>query len=235
MATRGRPPGQGKVPGSGRKRGGLDKSARLLITETMAADILKVYKRLGKDWLFEVAKTRPDLFINQCLSRLLPPAFKDGADVELYQQVNIGEMSDLEAGRRVAFALAKAVHDDPSLAIDITPETTEPVTPRRPDAPPEAFPNCWQPPSDAPPLLQPEPEPLDDDRARWVAELPLTAQERADSALIRETRECNLSSYRGGNPAEQGLGSTRSPTSAAQDPRAAQRDRLLARRRKDLL
>lgn len=218
MATRGRPPGQGKVPGSGRKRGGLDKSARLLITETMAADILKVYKRLGKDWLFEVAKTRPDLFINQCLSRLLPPAFKDGADVELYQQVNIGEMSDLEAGRRVAFALAKAAHDQ---GIDVTPETAEPSQ--------DAYINpnlVWTPPDDVSDM----PEPMDDPaRRQWGESLSLSADEK----LIKETRVETLKSY-AGSPAEQGYDRAQRQ-SFERDPRAAARDRMLARRRRDLL
>jgi len=49
MNIRGRPPGQGKVPGSGRKKGGLDRAARMLISESMAADILKTYKRLGPE------------------------------------------------------------------------------------------------------------------------------------------------------------------------------------------
>lgn len=220
MATRGRPPGQGKVQGSGRKRGGLDKSARLLITETMAADILKTYRRLGPDWLFEVAKTRPDLFINQCLSRLLPPAFKDGADVEFYQQVNIDAMSDLEAGRRVAFALAKAAHDQESIA----PETIE-VTPQQACS--------WQDPT---PLYTQHPEaPVDDPaRQQWASELSLTPQERVDQALVRETRECTLQNYRGGPGEQGGCGPVQRP-SVERDPRAAQRDRMLARRRKDLL
>lgn len=198
MAGPGRPPGLPKT--GGRKRGSLDKSARLLITETMAADILKVYKRLGKDWLFEVAKTRPDLFINQCLSRLLPPAFKDGADVELYQQVNIGEMSDLEAGRRVAFALAKAAHDQ---GIDVTPETIE-VTPQQACS--------WQNPT---PPYTPHPEaPVDDPaRQQWASELSLTPQERADNTLIRETRECTLANYRGGPGEQGGYAPDRSPAS----------------------
>lgn len=201
MATRGRPPGQGKVPGSGRKRGGLDKSARLLITETMAADILKVYKRLGKDWLFEVAKTRPDLFINQCLSRLLPPAFKDGADVELYQQFNIDTMSDLEAGRRVAFALAKAAHDQ---GIDTTPVETIEVTPQQACS--------WQNPT--PPYTQHPEAPVDDPaRQQWASELSLTPQERADNTLIRETRECTLANYRGGPGEQGGYAPDRSPAS----------------------
>lgn len=188
MASPGRPPGLPKVPGSGRKRGSLDKSARLLLTDRMAADILKVYKRLGPDWLFTVAKERPDLFINQCLSRLLPPAIKDDPDIQLNQQFNVSTMSDTEAARHVAFALAKALYPDPSLA---PVETIEPMT----------QPACdWQPPV-MPPLVHPEPE-LDPERVQWASELLLTDEQRRNAALVRETKEATLANYRG-NTAEQ--------------------------------
>lgn len=223
----------------GRRKGSLDKGERQLVTAEMAGDLMTVYRKLGGvKWLLEFAKNNPAEFLRQGLSRLFPAPQRDDdtGGGTFNTQINF-DSNPIEAARRIAFALALGAHsDNTSAPIDLVQdETVEPLTPRRPDAPPEAFPNRWQPPSDAPPLLQPEPEPLDDDRARWVAELTLTAQERADNALVRETRECNLSSYRGGNPAEQGLGSTLSPTSAAQDPRAAQRDRLLARRRDKLL
>lgn len=228
MAGPGRPPGLPRTGGRVKGRS-IDREARKLLTDKMAGDILSVYTKLGGvKWLLKFAEDNPGEFIRQGLSRLWPSPQKDDPDIQV-QQINF-DSNPKEAARRVAFMLASAVHDDPSLAVDIPSETIEPVALQRPEP---SYPK--QPPTDAPPLLQPEPEPLDDDRARWVAELPLTAQERADNALVRETRECNLSSYRGGNPAEQGLGSTRSPTSAAQDPRAAQRDRMLARRRKDLL
>lgn len=216
MARPGRPPGLPKVPGSGRKKGSLDKSARLLITETMAGDILKVYKRLGPDWLFEVAKTRPDLFINQCLSRLLPPAFKDGADVELYQQVNIGDMSNMEAARRVAFALAAATYPDPSLA---PPEdAVEPMTPQK---------ACdWRDPT--PPEPVDMSSPYDVDRAKWTESLSLPP----DQKLVQNTKTESLATY-AGSSAEQGGAVHRS--NHAPDPRAAARDRMLARRRRDLL
>lgn len=213
MATQGRPPGLPKVPGSGRKRGSLDKSARLLLTDRMAADILKVYKRLGPDWLFKVAQDRPDLFINQCLSRLLPPAIKEDPDFQLNQQFNIGELSDMEAGRRVAFALAKAAHDQ---GIDISSQA--PAAPREPDRPP---------------LIHPEPV-EDPALTQWASELPLTPAERADQKLIRETKQATIESY-AGSPSEQGGGAVHSSHSVERDPRASARDRILARRRDKLL
>ncbi|MNH35902.1 hypothetical protein D3C79_966440 [compost metagenome] len=54
---------------------------------------------------------------------------------------------------------------------------------------------------------KPEPEPLDEAHQRWVEELPLTPQERADAALCRETREVNISNYYGSS-AEQPGGSS---------------------------
>lgn len=232
MAGPGRPPGLPKT--GGRKRGSLDKSQRLLLTDRMAADILKVYKRLGPDWLFTVAKERPDLFINQCLSRLLPPAIKsDEPDVLIQQQFNLDTMSDLEAARRIAFALALGAHsDNTSAPIELVQdETVEPVIPRRPDAPPEAYPNPWRPPTDAPPLFQPEPEPVDDpERTKWAENLSLTPDQR----LVQNTKTESLSSYPGSSLEQGGSGPVQRQ-SFERDPRAAQRDRLLARRRKDLL
>ena len=228
MATRGRPPGQGKVPGSGRKKGSLDRSARLLISEQVAFDILKTYKRLGPDWLFKIAQDRPDLFINQCLSKILPPAFKDEPDIQLNQQINIGDLSDRDAAVRVAFALSKAMYGDPAI-------TTEPATI---EAEPQEYINSprWRPPADAPDM----PEPVDDapgmveepDKQRWIEELPLTPQERRDKALVRNTREATIENY-AGSSGEQGGGTARSPTHT--DPRSAQRDRMLARRCNELL
>ena len=135
----GRPPGRGKVPGSGRKKGSLDKQQRTLISEQLAFDIVKTYKRLGPDWLFKVATERPDLFINQCLSKLLPPAFKEDQDAGTTNNtININNMSEMESARRVAFALAKAAYQldgEPAPAIEVN------ITPQ------------WRAPSDAPDLV----------------------------------------------------------------------------------
>ena len=59
-----------------------------------------------------------------------------------------------------------------------------------------------------PPLLQPEPEPIDPDKQRWIDELPLTEDQRRDNALVRETHEASLTNYRG-SLAEQGLSAPR--------------------------
>lgn len=177
----------------GRRRGSLDRGERLVISEKLAGDILKTYKRLGPDWLFKVAQDRPDLFINQCLSRLLPPIFKeDGGEAGTYNtQINIGNLTEREIASRVAFALSKAIYDDPSVVIDHAP-----MTPQEACRVPETFIH------EGPP-----PEPIDNPaQAEWAASLPLSPQERADQLLIRETKESSITNYHG-NPAEQGGGS----------------------------
>lgn len=223
----GRPPGQGKVVGSGRKRGSLDKQARTLISERLAFDVIATYKKLGPNWLLELAKTRPDLFVNQLLARLLPAPQKsdDEPNGSTYNtQFNIGNMGEMEAARRVAFALAKAVYPDP--AVEHEP-LEQPVAERMPMTPQEA---CRVP-EDMPP-----PEPAEDpDRERWASELPLSSQERADRAVVRETVECDITNYRGAPGEQPGSGPVQHHKSADRDPRAAQMGRLLAARRKKLL
>lgn len=219
MAARGKPPGLPKVPGSGRKRGSLDKAARLLLTDRMANDIWKTYRRLGPDWLFTIAKERPDLFINQCLSRLLPPAIKsDEPDVLIQQQFNL-DQNPLEAARRIAFALALGEH-----ALPIEDEAVEPVISRRPDAP---YTDQWRPPTDLP---EPVINPMDDlARQQWVESLSLTP----DQKLVQNTKTESLATYPGSS-AEQGYGPVHQSVER-KDPRAAARDRLLQRRRDKLL
>lgn len=229
-APRGRAPGQGKVPGSGRKKGSLDRSARMLISEQVAFDILKTYKRLGPDWLFKIAQERPDLFINQCLSKILPPAFKEGDDFVLNQQFNIGHMPDREAAMRVAFLLNSAVHGDPSVVVEHEPSQL--VAERTPDAPEDYVnPNQWTPPADAPDMPEPT---LDADRERWVQELPLTHEQRRDAAVIRETREASIANYHGSG-AEQGLGPVRQSSASARKPTVSEIHQRMRSRRDELL
>jgi hypothetical protein len=172
--------------------------------------------------LLEFAKNNPGEFIRSGLSRLWPAPQKDDPDFVQNNQFNVNNLSEMESARRVAFALAKAAHQleqEQQVVAEVSPQ--EPY----PDVP------SWRPPDDAP-LLQPEP--IDNlDRERWVAELPLTPEERADQKLVRETRETTLENYRGGSPAEQG-GTVRH-SSPDRDPRGEQRARMLARRRDQLL
>lgn len=101
MALKGAP----RSPNSGRKRGSIDREQRKLLTDRLASDIWGVYKKLGKDWLLQLAQDRPDLFLNQCLSRLMPPPEKSEADVVNNTLINLNG-NPVEVARRVAFALA---------------------------------------------------------------------------------------------------------------------------------
>jgi hypothetical protein len=203
----------------GRKKGSLDRAERVLISEKMAADILKVYKRLGPDWLFEVAKTRPDLFISQCLSKILPPVLKDpDADITLNQQIN--HYSDARGiAQRVAFALSLGLQQQADMATPVA----ERVEPQEPMTPQKA---CdWQTPCE-PPLLQPEDNAS---KQRWIEELPLTDEGRKDAALIRETVESDITNYHGCG-AEQGLSQGRQSSATTRKPTAAELTCRMSRR-----
>lgn len=106
----GRPPGpSGKPKTGGRQKGSLDRQQRQLITEQMAFDVLAVYRGLGGAiWLMEFAKANPGQFVQQCLSRLLPAAPKEDTDVQV-NMLSVGNISDLDAAMRIAFALNKGL------------------------------------------------------------------------------------------------------------------------------
>lgn len=178
----------------GRRKGSLDREARKVLTDRMAGDLMTVYGRLGGvDWLLEFAKANPAEFIKSGLSRLWPAPQKDeeSGGSTYNTQVNIGDT--FEAARRVAFLLNSAMHTDPSVVIeqDIAPVVERVEQPVK---------SNWRP--------APEPEPVEDpERTRWALEIPLTPQERADAALVRETREASITNY-AGSSVEQGLGPT---------------------------
>lgn len=121
-----------RVPGSpktgGRVKGSLDRQARALITNEMAHDVLLTYRALGgvTGFLIPWAKANPGLFVQQCLSRLMPAPPKEDPDAVNNTQINIGSMSDFEAGRRIAFALAKAMHQQQKEQQTIEAEKDEP-------------------------------------------------------------------------------------------------------------
>lgn len=244
MATRGRPPGSPKT--GGRVKGkSLDKGERLLITSQMAGDLLAVYESLGgADWLLKFAKANPKEFIQQ-LSRLFPAAHRDDGDLmQQNNQFNFNSLSPLEAARRVAFAISAGVNalEDQQLspaieAVRVTSSRPAPESVRigtesveQPEMSPQEA--CrWGAPDQ--PNPSPESEGLDPARQRWVDELPLTAEQRADNALVRETREADISNYRG-SAAEQPGGSV--PRPAPRQPSAGERRRaVMNRRRNDLL
>ena len=180
----------------GRKRGSIDREARRVLTDRMAGDLMTVYGRLGGvDWLLEFAKANPAEFIKSGLSRLWPAPQKDDPDVVNNNQFNFNQNDTLEAARRVAFALNLGIQTQRELA---PPPVAERVVPEQPPVK-----SNWRPAPEPEPLLRPEPV-EDLERARWASEIPLTPQERADAALVRETHEA-IANY-AGSSAEQGLG-----------------------------
>lgn len=232
--ARGRPPGQPKT--GGRLRKSLDKGERQLVSAELAGSILTTFERLGGvDDMLSWAAANRTVFYTQVLSRLFPAPQRgdDHPDVQVNTQVNIGNMSDFEAAQRIAFALAKAAYEQEQATPAI--EAVRVTSARAPE--PEFSPRMWRPPTDAPdmpdPDLQPEPvEALDPARKRWVEELPLTPEQRRDVAVVRETRECSIETYRGSS-AEQHDAPAR-PSSS--QPSAGERRRaIMSRRGRDLL
>ncbi|AUZ57768.1 hypothetical protein PRJ_1147 [Pseudomonas sp. XWY-1] len=145
--------------------------------------------------------------------------------MQVNTQVNIGNMSDFEAAQRIAFALAKAAHEQEQALPVIEAE--------RVTAEPAFDPHVWTPPVDEPDMKDPGqlPEAHDLAYTRWVEELPLTDEQRRDAAVVRETVERDISNYRGSS-AEQCDAPAR-PSSCQPSP--GERCRALSRRGRDLL
>ncbi|WP_433737441.1 hypothetical protein [Pseudomonas putida] len=225
---RGRPRGLAKT--GGRVAGGksLDRGQRQLVSSELAGSIMATFEGLGStEGMLAWAADNKTVFYTQILSRLMPAPQKDDADfVQNNTQINVNNLSPMESARRVAYALAVGLHPDPSVAPrDITP--VEPMTPQK---------ACdWRNPT---PPYTPPPEPAyqppeDPDRDRWVAELPLTEEQRQDNALIRQTKESSITNY-AGSGAEQGYGQ-RQPSATARKPTAVELCRRLSRNGRDLI
>gem|GEM_PF-3428923 len=224
----------GQPKTGGRKKGTLDKGERQIISDGLAGDLLAVYKKLGGvKWLLEFAKNNPAEFIRQGLSRLLPAPQKEGDDTggNHNTQNNYYNLTPLEAAQRVAFALSVGARELEKQAPVIEAERV--TASRAPDPEPEISPQeaCrWGPPD------QPNPSPdLELDRARqhWIDELPLTDEQRAEKALVRETVERDITNYRGGSSAEQ-YDAPRRPSADRPTP-GDRRRAIMSRRSRDLL
>lgn len=143
MATRGRPKGGSKSPGSGRQKGTPDK---VVMTEKLRADLWQTYLQLGQQkFLLEYAKSDPDGFIKNCLSRLLP-AFQSPPReplVEINQVVKIDQLSEFEIARRIAFALNKASHALDGTSV-ISSKTIAPPAPAPAEPTPLEYPLAEQ-------------------------------------------------------------------------------------------
>ena len=100
-----------KLPaGSAGKR--LSRERRVALTEEVAGDILAVYRAMGGPaFLLEWAQKNPDAFVKDCWSRIAPAALKESPDVAVQVNTSVGGGlgGDIEAARRIAFALSRAV------------------------------------------------------------------------------------------------------------------------------
>lgn len=110
MATRGRPPGQPKT--GGRIAGkSLDRQARALVSADLAGSILSTFEQLGGTAdMVKWARQNRTVFYTQILARLMPAPQKDDPDVQINQQINVGNMTELEGAMRVAYALNFALN-----------------------------------------------------------------------------------------------------------------------------
>lgn len=151
----------------------------------------------------------------------MPAPQKDDPDIQINQQFNTG-LTEMEAARRVAFMLARATYDDPTVStIEHEPQGAYRITP-------QAAVSEWTPPTDAPDMLEPE----DPDRKKWIEEIHLSEDERRDRRLVDQTK----APVYFGSAAEQGHAATPRPT-ATKRKTSAELCRSLSRssRRDELL
>ncbi|MBU3055850.1 hypothetical protein [Pseudomonas indica] len=107
-----RPRGSAYGNDKGRAQGRLNKAAREELQAKVADDILHVYERLGGvEFLARWAKKNESEFIRQCWTRIAPPVPRetDQTNVQVNTAISGGRSSDVEAARRIAFALSRAV------------------------------------------------------------------------------------------------------------------------------
>lgn len=167
----GRVPGSPRTPGSGRKRGSINRAERAELTDRMAKDLLTVYQRLGGvKWLLQFAKDQPAEFLRQGLSRLFPAPQKDDPDIQINQQFNGIDGDPIELARRVAFSLAKAANalgQDAEVVADRVPY----VSLAREDPSPQEL------------LRVDQPDPA---REAWAETVALSQEERLNRESLEE-------------------------------------------------
>lgn len=157
----------GPIKGTRSKRGVLTKVQRAALTETLAHDILRVYKGLGgAKWLLEWAKANPSEFMKQGLARLLPPMPKDDPDILIQQQFNNGiDGNSTEVARRIAFALSLGLQGQQDPVVDRQPYVHLAQEPT-----PQELLHAG---------LEPDPE-----REAWAEQVALTPEERLNAESL---------------------------------------------------
>lgn len=183
-------PGTPKPPGSGRKRGSVNKAKRAELTDKLAHQIWQTFVRLGPDWLYDLAQKKPELFVAHFLSRFAPPPQKGDEDGPLVALNFNGDIT--EAGRRVAFLLASSLDAqgaDPVAAR----EPYSRIAPENP-AGPSVYP------------ADPAPDPA---REEWARQAAMTPMERLDSMSLDE--HTNMRAFADPGPAPRVQQKVRTP------------------------
>ena len=179
----GRVPGSPRTPGSGRKRGSINRAERAELTDRMAKDLLTVYRRLGGvAWLLKFAQENPAEFMRQGLSRLLPAPQKDDPDIQINQQFNGIDGNPIEVARRIAFALAmgaNAMGQDEEVVADRVP-----------------YVHLASDPSPQELLRVDQPDPA---REAWAETVALSQEERLNRESLEE--HCNRRAFAAPRPA----------------------------------
>lgn len=196
------PSGQHVTPGTrlgGRKKGSIDLAARKLLTNRMASDLMTVYEKLGGvKWLLQFAKDNPAEFLRQGLSRLFPAPQKDDPDAVI-NQINIGNLSDIESATRIAFVLSRAGQqlDAP---IDADPLVPDPDPVAQTPAPNAATPE---------PSAAPVPDPAVRNEA-WASLLPAEAETQAATQQAPDAHHGGAEEQARPRPPHPGLPRSRS-------------------------
>lgn len=159
------------IKGTRSKRGVLTKAQRNALTETLAADLLSVYKRMGGvKWLEAWARANETEWVKIGLSRLLPPMPKEDPDSPL---VNIAFNGDpIEQARRIAFALAAGVAAREDAQAEVLAERTPYVQ--------------LQQENPAGPSIFPTGPASDPAREEWARQAAMTPEERINSESLDE-------------------------------------------------
>ena len=105
----------------------LDRGARQLVSSELAGSILETFEQLGGTAdMVKWARDNRTVFYTQVLSRLMPAPQKsdDDSGGNTFTQIN-NYADERGAALRVAFALSKALHGDPSTAEPVPGEVSD--------------------------------------------------------------------------------------------------------------
>lgn len=225
----------------GRQKGSLDKNARQLVSGELAHSIMITFQKTGGvagmiKWVMENNANRTAFYVT-ILSRLMPAPQKDDADFVQNNQFNIGDMSVMEAGRRVAFALNAGLAAQQDLVAERVPE--------QPTSPQEAL-NNWRPadvPDDIELTYSDMPEPVADQKKAPTRKVFIFDENDARSYedqfrawdLCRDTVNNTIETYHGGPGEQGGHAPVQRQVVTNHRPTIAEKCRSQAQRRRDQL